>query len=93
MVIKSFRHKGLRQYWEDGKSKGLNQAQVPRIRRMLSALDVAELPDDLNLPGYRFHALKGKEKGRYSIRVTGNWRMTFAFEGVDVVILDLEDYH
>jgi len=57
------------------------------------ALDVAETPDDVNLPGYYFHPLKGKDKGRYSIRVTGNWRMTFEFNGVDVVILDLEDYH
>ena len=92
-VIKSFRHKGLRQYWESGKTKGLNQAHIPRILRRLSALDVAESPRDIDLPGFRLHALKGQDKGRYSIWVTGNWRMTFEFDGIDVIILDLEDYH
>jgi len=60
---------------------------------MLGTLNRANSPDDLNVPGYYFHALKGKDKGRFSIRVTGNWRITFAFDGNDVIIIDLEDYH
>lgn len=60
---------------------------------MLDALDVAAEPADLNLPGYRFHALKGRDKGRYSLRVSGNWRLTFEFRDGDAFVLDYEDYH
>ena len=92
-MIKSFRHKGLRIYWEKGNPRYLNVKWLPRIRRMLQILDCAVLPEDTDLPGYHFHPLAGKDKGRYSLRVTGNWRMTFTFDGNDVVFVDLEDYH
>ena len=92
-MIKSIRHKGLRLYWERGQTKGLPAQQLPRIGRMLQVLDAAEAPGDLDLPGYHFHPLKGREAGRYSLRVTGNYRLTFAFDGIDVAVLDYEDYH
>ena len=92
-MIVSIRHKGLRRYWETGSAKGLRADWVPRLRRQLLALDAATRPEDMDLPGYRFHALKGREAGRYSIRVTGNRRLTFTFDGVDAVLIDLEDYH
>jgi proteic killer suppression protein len=60
---------------------------------MLLALDSAARPEDMDLPGYHFHRLIGRERGRFSIRVTGNWRTTFAWEGEDAIEVDLEDYH
>ncbi len=60
---------------------------------MLDRLDASERPQDMNLPGYRWHPLKGKERGRFACDVSGNWRLTFAFEGKDAVEVDLEDYH
>ncbi len=92
-MIKSFKHKGLKAYWEKGNARYLNAKWLPRIDIMLDTLNRAQQPDDLNVPGYHFHALKGKDKGRFSIRVTGNWRITFAFEGINAIIIDLEDYH
>lgn len=92
-MIKSFRHKGLKAYWGKNNARYLNPKWVARIGIMLNTLNRAGCADDLNLPGYYFHALKGNDKGRFSIRVTGNWRITFEFDGNDVVIIDLEDYH
>jgi len=83
----------LKAYWEKGNARYLNPKWVARIGIMLNTLNRADCADDLNLPGYYLHALKGSDKGRFSIRVTGNWRMTFEFDGNDVIILDLEDYH
>ena len=92
-MIKSFRHKGLKEYWEKGRTRKLNSQWLPKITRILNALDVSVEPMDVNIPGFYFHALKGEDKGRYSVRVTGNWRITFEFEGNDAIILDMEDYH
>jgi proteic killer suppression protein len=90
-VIRSFRSKALRVYFETGKVRGLSVQNAARIRRMLLALDAATLPDQMNLPGYFFHGLRGAK--RWSIRVTGNWRITFGWHGNDAVDVDLEDYH
>jgi proteic killer suppression protein len=90
-VIRSFRSKRLRVYFEAGRPSGLSVQNVERVGRILRALDVAARPEQLNLPGYYFHALRGE--GRWSIRVTGNWRITFGWDGVDAVDVDLEDYH
>ncbi|MGB6231041.1 MAG: type II toxin-antitoxin system RelE/ParE family toxin [Litorimonas sp.] len=92
-MIKSIRHKGLKQFWTRGQTKGLIQDHVKRLARMLDVLDAARTLDALDLPGYHLHSLKGTEKGRYSIRVSGNWRLTFEFEDGDVHVLDYEDYH
>jgi proteic killer suppression protein len=66
---------------------------MARIANILSALDVARRPEVMNLPGLRFHALKGKERGRYALNVSGSWRITFGWDGFDAVDVDLEDYH
>jgi len=92
-VIKSFRHKGLRRFFETGKKSGIQANQADRIRLQLAALDTAQTTDDMNVPGYRLHPLKGRMKGRWSISVSGNWRLTFEFEDGNVNILDYEDYH
>ena len=92
-MIKSFRNKPLQRFFETGKSKGLSVQDDQRVSRILRALEATTRPEDLDLPGYRFHSLIGRDKGRYSVRVTGNWRVTFGWQDVDAVGVDLEDYH
>jgi proteic killer suppression protein len=92
-VIRSFRSKALRRFAERGDSSKLSVQNPDRIRRILLALDVAKLPDQMNVPGLRFHPLKGRDKGRYAVDASGNWRVTFAWDGDDAVDVDLEDYH
>lgn len=90
-MIRTFRSKALRVYFETGKAGGLSVQNVPRVGRMLRALDGAARPEHLNLPGYHFHGLHGER--RWSIRVTGNWRITFGWDGADAIDVDVEDYH
>jgi toxin HigB-1 len=92
-MIRSFRHKGLRQYAETGSAAKLRADQVNRIAKILRLLMDAAAPDQVNVPGFKFHRLKGTEKGRYSVWVTGNYRITFGWNGKDAVDVDLEDYH
>ena len=92
-MIRSFRSRALRDFFETGTSRRLSVQNVARIRRILLALHDAIRPQDLNLPGLRFHALKGAAAGRYAVDVSGNWRITFAWIEQDAVDVDLEDYH
>jgi len=92
MILK-FRHKGLKRLYEDDNPKGVQAEHVEKLRRRLTNLDAATEPDDLDLPGYRLHPLKGDRKGEWSIAVSGNWRLTLRFEGHDVTDVDYEDYH
>lgn len=92
-VIVSFRHKGLERLYRDGSKKGVQAAHVPKLLRILSALDVAQAPDDLAIPSFRTHVLKGKLASHRSIWVNGNWRVTFRFIDGDVELVDYQDYH
>jgi proteic killer suppression protein len=92
-MIGSFRSKALRNLWEKGDASLVNPNALPRIRRILSILDAGEDIRDLDVPGFRFHALKGFNPTRYSMRVTGNWRVTFAWDGKTATAIELEDYH
>jgi proteic killer suppression protein len=92
-VIHGFRHKGLRLFFETGSTAGIQPALARKLRLQLAALHSAALIEDLDLPGYRLHPLKGAHKGRWSIWVNGNWRLTFAFRDGHVFDLDFEDYH
>jgi proteic killer suppression protein len=92
-VIKSIRHKGLRKLFETGDASGIRADHRNKLRAQLAALDSARTSDDLHVPGYRLHALKGDRVGYWSIRVSGNWRLTFRFASRDVLDLDYEDYH
>ena len=92
-MIQSFRHKGLRRFYETGSTSGIQAAHAVRLRMQLAALDTAQNIQDMDIPGYRLHPLKGKLKGRWSIWVNGNWRLTFEFKKGDVYLLDYEDYH
>lgn len=92
-MIKSFRHKGLRQFFETGSAAGIQASHARRLRLQLSALDTAHVIEDLDIPGFRLHPLKGAPKNRWSISVNGNWRLTFEFKDGDAYVLDDEDYH
>ncbi len=92
-MITSFKHRGLRRLYEQGDRSGIGANIRDRVERVLLVLDQAESLDDMNLPGYRLHPLTGDRRGIWSIRVTGNWRITFGFVNGDVVDVDLEDYH
>ncbi len=92
-VIRGFRHKGLERYFTRSDRGGIDAKQSARILRLLDRLDAAMKPEDMNLPGYRFHPLKGDRKGAYAVSVSGNWRITFRFENGHAVDVNLEDYH
>ncbi len=93
-MIVGFQHKGLEALYRTGVTKGVRQDQVKRLARILTALENAIEPKDLDLPGYRLHPLTGTRKGTWSIWVSGNWRVTFAFvEKGNVAEVNLEDYH
>jgi proteic killer suppression protein len=91
-LIRSYRHKGLREFFYTGQSRKLLRIQNQRILMLLDFLDVAKQPEEMNLPGFHFHKLQGSE-GRYSVRVSANWRLTFGWDGSDAIQVDLEDYH
>jgi len=95
MAIKSFRNKALQRFFVEGVSKGLPQDQLKKIAARLASLHAATKPEDMNLPGYRFHALKGEMAGRYAVSVSGNWRITFGWEDDNAAAIDVdhEDYH
>lgn len=92
-MILTIKHRGLRAYWERGERRRLNQDWIPRIERIMNALDLAQKPEDLDFPGWRLHLLKGDYAGYYSARVSGNGRIVFRFEGADTTDIDLIDYH
>lgn len=92
-VIRSFRHKGLRRFHETGSVAGIRPQHAGRLRMQLAALDSAQVIDDMNIPGFRLHPLKGDARGRWSIWVSGNWRLTFDFRDDDAYLLNYEDYH
>jgi toxin HigB-1 len=92
-VIKSFRHSGLESFFRTGSKAGIQPAHAARLRLQLTALNAAKCPGDIKPPAWRLHRLKGQLAGQWSIEVSGNWRVTFAFDGSDVVLVDYCDYH
>lgn len=92
-MIRSFRHKGLERFFTKSERSGIDAKQAGRIARVLDRLDAAVRPEDMNLPGYKFHQLKGDRRGVFAVWVTGNWRITFGFKDGEAVNVNLEDYH
>ena len=92
-MIRSFRHKGLERFFVKGSKSGIQSAHSKRLRLILGRLQAATTPQDMNLPGLYLHQLRGKYRGRWSVRVSGNWRLTFKFDGPDAIDIDYEDYH
>lgn len=92
-MIKSFKHKGLEKFYVSGNTKGIQAKHSRKLRMQLAALDTAQTIEDIDIPGYRLHQLKGSLKGLWSITVNANWRVTFEFTDGNVYIVNYEDYH
>ena len=92
-MIRTIRHKGLERFFTKSDHRGIPAQYAARIERILDRLDASVRPGDMDVPGYRFHPLKGGRVGQYAVSVSGNWRITFCFDGEDAVDVNLEDYH
>ena len=92
-MILTFRHRGLEHLFEKGDRRRVSPGQVEKIERILARLDEAAAPGDMNLPGFGLHPLKGDLAAYWAVRVSGNWRIVFRFDGGDVRDVDLTDYH
>lgn len=92
-MLSSFRHKGLKRFYDTGSTAGIQPAHAKRLRLQLAALDTAISIQDMDIPGFHLHPLKGQRKGIWSISVSGNWRVTFQFEDGNAHIVNYEDYH
>lgn len=95
-MIKKFRHKGLKRFFDDPRytdKRGINAGISDRLIVILDALVTIESAEEMDIAGLYFHGLKGQRRGEYSVRITGNWRITWRMDGNDVVDINLEDYH
>lgn len=92
-MIKSFAHKGIELFFRTGSKAGIQPQHAARLQRQLGALDHARKPADMNAPGWKLHALQGDLAEHWSVSVSGNWRLTFRFEGENVILVDYQDYH
>ena len=92
-MIRGFRHKGLQRFFDTGSKSGIQPQHADRLRLNLAQLSAATKPEDMALPGLVLHPLKGNRKGTWSVRVSGNWRITFVFVGTDADVVEYEDYH
>jgi proteic killer suppression protein len=92
-MIKSFRHSGIEAFFKSGSKAGIQPKHAKRLSLQLAVLDAAKKESDMHLPGWDWHPLKGQLAGRWSVSVSGNWRLTYAFENGDSILIDYEDYH
>jgi len=92
-MIRSCRHKRLQLFAETGSKAGIQPAHARKLRILLTALDAASKPGDLNAPGFGLHPLRGDLERHWAVSVSGNWRLIFAFEGEDAILVDYQDYH
>jgi len=92
-MIKSFQHKGLKTFFETGRKAGIQPHHAAKLKRQLARLDVSQGPGDMNVPGWKLHALEGRLAGHYAVTVNGNWRLTFRFDNGDAVLVNYQDYH
>jgi proteic killer suppression protein len=92
-VITSFNHKGLERFFTRGSKAGIQPQHAERLRLILARLNASTTPRDMNLPGLELHELRGDRKGTWSVKVNGNWRVTFTFVGKNAEDVDYEDYH
>ncbi len=92
-MIKSFKHKGLKRFFTTGSAAGINPAHADRLEERLQALHTATIIDDMDLPGWRLHSLKGDRAGLWAVNVSGNWRVVFQFKDGHAYVVNYEDYH
>ncbi len=92
-MIRTFRHKGIEKFFRTGTKAGIQPSHAAKLGDQLTVLNVALKPEQMDVPGWRFHALKGDLAGHWAVSVSGNWRLTFTFDGEDAVLVDYQDYH
>lgn len=92
-MIVSFRHKGMKLLYEKGDRRRVAAAYADKVERILARLDVATVPGNMDVPGFRLHPLKGDLAGFWSVSVSGNWRIIFRFDGANACDVDMVDYH
>lgn len=92
-MIKSWKHKGLKNFFFTGSAAGINSEHTKKIRYILQLLNSAKYAEQMDLPGYDFHKLKGNLKGYFSVAVRANWKIIFQFDGEDAILVDYLDYH
>ncbi len=92
-MIKSFTHKGLQKFFETGSTRGIQADHTKKVRMQLAVLNTAKTIDDIDIPGYRLHKMKGARQEDWSITVSGNWRITFHFTEGNAYNINYEDYH
>ena len=92
-MIANFKHKGLKRLFEDGESKGIRADLLEKVENILAVLNRAASPNDMDLPGFRLHPLKGEREGFYGVTVRANWRVVFRFEEGNACDVELIDYH
>ena len=92
-MIRSFRHKGVEKFFLTGSKAGVQPAHAAKLSEQLALLNVATAPEQMNVPGWRFHHLGGDLQGHWAVSVNANWRLTFTFDGEDAILVDYQDYH
>jgi toxin HigB-1 len=92
-MIKSFRYKGVQQFFETGSKAGIQAKHATKLEAQLTLLNAAKKPEHMNIPIWRLHLLHGKLQDHWSVHVSGNWRLTFRFDGENAILVDYQDYH
>lgn len=92
-MIRSFRHKGIEKFFLNGSKAGIQPSHAAKLSEQLAVLNVATGPEQMNVPGWQWHPLTADLAGHWSVRVNGNWRLTFTFVGEDAALVDYQDYH
>lgn len=92
-MIKSFKHRGLEKFFDTGSMAGIQPAHAKKLALQLGFLDAAESPANMRVEGWDLHPLKGDLHSHWSVKVNGNWRLTFKFSGSDAEVVDYQDYH
>ena len=92
-MIRTFRHKGIERFFLSGSKAGIQPNHAGKLNEQLTVLNAGTKPEHMKIPGWKLHALRGDLAGHWSVSVNGNWRLTFAFEGEDAILVDYQDYH
>jgi proteic killer suppression protein len=92
-MIKSFRHSGIEKFFTTGSKAGIQPSHTAKLSVQLFQLSRAKTATDMNAPGWKLHPLHGDLKGHWSVKVSGNWRLTFTFENENAILVDYKDYH
>jgi proteic killer suppression protein len=92
-MIKSFRHSGIEKFFTTGSKAGIQPSHTAKLSVQLFQLSRAKTATDMNAPGWKLHPLHGDLKGHWSVKVNGNWRLTFTFENENTILVDYKDYH